>query len=64
MHALWTISSISSVVMPGLSVAAAISRTSLANLHTFRIFSCAAASRRSILFARKERPAFGMPSVA
>lgn len=63
-QALCTISSISSVVMPGLRAAAAMSKTSLASLQTFRIFSCAVASRMSILFARRERPALGMPSAA
>ena len=64
-HASWTIRSISSVVMPGRSAAAARSRTSLAMRQTWRIFCWAAASRNSILFSRiSSYSPLGIPSTA
>lgn len=65
MQALWTISSIWSVVTPGFAAAAAMSSTSRASLHTFLMPSCAFASRISIrLRLISDRPALGMPSAA
>lgn len=61
MHSSCTILSISSVVMPGLIAAAAMSRTSLASRQTLRIASWPFLSKSSTLFLLIKRAELGMP---